>query len=173
MRTFHACLVKATNMILPITRVAALGAALALVASTSAQPPLPPPDKQDAQLPVPKKQDAKQDDALHPEPGITVAEKGPIHEAFAQPGAEIRGKGMTAPKKPPAPIPEVPPETKPDGDNVKWIPGYWQWDKEKEDFLWVSGFWRTCRPAGPGKGESGSTRTAPGRTRPASGGRPT
>ena len=54
---------------------------------------------------------------------------------------------MTAPKAPPAPIPELPPETKPDGANVKWVPGYWQWDMEKQDFLWVSGFWRNF-PAG-------------------------
>ena len=30
---------------------------------------------------------------------------------------------MTAPKAPPQPIPEVPPETKPDGENVKWVAG--------------------------------------------------
>ena len=124
-------------MTLHIIRAAALFAALALVATTSAQPPLPPPDKSEA----------KKDAADQAEPGIQVAEKGPIHEAFAQPGAETRGKGMTAPKAPPAPIPELPPETKPDGANVKWVPGYWQWDTEKQDFLWVSGFWRNF-PAG-------------------------
>src|SRR5262245_52799750 len=117
-----------------LPRAAALFAALALVTTTSAQPPLPPPRPVDPP-------DKKLDKLEQPEPGIKVADKGPIHEAFAQPGAEVRGKGMTAPKAPPPPIPEVPPETKPDGENVKWVPGYWQWDAEKEDFLWVSGFW--------------------------------
>jgi len=125
-------------MTLHIFRGAAIVAALALVATTSAQPPLPPPDKSEAK-------DGAQP-ADQPEPGVKVAEKGPIHEAFAQPGAETRGKGMTAPKKPPAPVPELPPETKPDGENVKWVPGYWQWDKEKEDFIWISGFWRNVPP---------------------------
>ena len=42
----------------------------------------------------------------------------------------------------PAPIMELPPELKPKGANVTWIPGYWAWDDERNDFLWVSGIWR-------------------------------
>jgi hypothetical protein len=76
------------------------------------------------------------------EKGIQIENRGPIHEAFAQPGAETRGKGITAPKAPPPQIPEVPPDEKPSGANVAWIGGYWQWDAEKKDFLWVSGMWR-------------------------------
>src|SRR5439155_20762955 len=34
----------------------------------------------------------------------------------------------------------------PEGDNVAWIPGYWGWDEEAEDFVWVSGFWRVVPP---------------------------
>src|SRR5262245_54748237 len=124
----------------PVIRGAALLALIALVATTNAQPPLPPP------RPVVEKQDALTDDAEQQEPGVKVADKGPIHEGFAQPGAETRGKGVTAPKAPPKPIPELPPETKPDGENVRWVPGYWHWDAEKEDFLWISGFWRNVPP---------------------------
>ncbi len=112
-----------------------------LVLSASAQPPLPPP------RPLPDTPEVKQDKPDQPEPGIKVADKGPIHEAFAQPGADVRGKGMTSPKAPPPPVPEEPPETKPDGENVKWVPGYWQWDAEKQDHIWISGFWRNV-PAG-------------------------
>ena len=54
----------------PHLRAAALFAALALVATASAQPPLPPP------RPVPDKPEAKQDEPNEPEPGIKVAEKG-------------------------------------------------------------------------------------------------
>ncbi len=78
------------------------------------------------------------------EKGIQVENRGPVHEAFAQPGAMIRGKDMTAPKAPPPPVPELPPDEKPDGANIVWIKGYWQWDAEKKDFLWVSGFWRNA-----------------------------
>jgi len=78
---------------------------------------------------------------------VKVLERGPVHEAFAQPGAEVRGPGMTAPKAPPEPIPEVPPDTKPEGENVRWVPGYWSWDADQKDFIWVSGFWRNA-PAG-------------------------
>ena len=45
----------------------------------------------------------------------------------------------TLPKEPPPAIEELPPEQKPDSDNVQWIPGYWQWDAERGDFVWLSG----------------------------------
>ncbi len=34
------------------------------------------------------------------------------------------------------------PDQKPEGTNVQWIPGYWSWDDERKDYLWVSGFKR-------------------------------
>ena len=34
---------------------------------------------------------------------------------------------------------------KPDED-VLWMPGYWHWDDDRDDFLWVSGIWRTPPP---------------------------
>ena len=80
----------------------------------------------------------------HIEPGVEIRQQGPIHEAFAQPGAETRGKGMTAPKEPPPQIEELPPETKPDGANVRWVSGYWSWDEQRKDFTWVSGLWRNA-----------------------------
>ena len=51
-----------------------------------------------------------------------------------------------ASKRPPEPIPEVPPEQKPAGANVQWIPGYWSWDTDKNDYIWVSGFWHAPPP---------------------------
>jgi len=120
-------------MIAYLLRAALIFAAFGLASAVTSQPPLPPPDE------PPSKQD-------EPQPGVKVADKGPIHEAFAQPGAEVRGKEMTAPKAPPAPITEVPPDTKPEGANVKWIPGYWQWDAGKNDFIWISGFYRNVPP---------------------------
>ena len=29
---------------------------------------------------------------------------------------------------------------------MAWIPGYWAWDDERNDFLWVSGIWRALPP---------------------------
>jgi WXXGXW repeat (2 copies) len=78
--------------------------------------------------------------------GIDVQARGPVHEAFAQP---VDGQPRPSPvvaKEPPAPIDEAPPDQKPDGDNVQWIPGYWQYDGDRADFVWVSGFWRTPPP---------------------------
>ena len=40
----------------------------------------------------------------------------------------------------------MPPDRRPEGDNVTWIPGYWAWDDERSDFLWVSGTWRALPP---------------------------
>ena len=79
-------------------------------------------------------------------PGVEVQAHGPIHEAFAQPVTAQPTPGPTAPKEPPPLIDEVPPDQKPNGDNVQWIPGYWQWDDDKSEFLWISGFWRQAPP---------------------------
>ena len=50
------------------------------------------------------------------------------------------------PKQPPDPIQEMPPDQKPAGQNVQWIPGYWSWDVTRNDYLWVSGIWREPPP---------------------------
>jgi hypothetical protein len=78
--------------------------------------------------------------------GVEVLGRGPVHEAFAQPVADQPEPGPIVPKEPPAKIDEAPPEQKPPGDNVRWVPGYWQWDDEKQEFTWVSGFWRKTPP---------------------------
>src|SRR5262249_52370215 len=44
------------------------------------------------------------------------------------------------------PVPEVAPDQKPEGDNVQWLSGYWAWDDDNSDFLWISGFWRVPPP---------------------------
>ncbi len=76
---------------------------------------------------------------------IEYRAKGPVHEAFATPHDEPRPP-VIVPQKPPEPIEELPPDQKPDGDNVVWIPGYWDWDDEEKQYIWVSGFWRAVPP---------------------------
>ena len=72
--------------------------------------------------------------------------RGPVHEAFAETVTFDPEPGIVVPKAPPAAIEEVPPEQRPEGANVAWIPGYWGWDDERNDFLWVSGIWRDLPP---------------------------
>lgn len=72
--------------------------------------------------------------------------RGPVHEAFAGTVAYDPEPGILVKKAPPAAIEELPPEQQLEGDNVVWIPGYWAWDDELGDFLWVSGVWRNLPP---------------------------
>ena len=74
--------------------------------------------------------------------GMDVLTRGPVHEAFAEPVSAGREAGVLVPKRPPEPIEEIPPDNKPDAANVAWIPGYWAWDEDRKDYLWVSGVWR-------------------------------
>lgn len=79
--------------------------------------------------------------------GVEVQARGPVHEAFAQPPDDGQPRpGPVVPKEPPAPVEELPPEQRPQGDDVRWAPGYWQWDDERGEFLWVSGAWRDTPP---------------------------
>lgn len=79
-------------------------------------------------------------------PGMEVLTRGPIHEAFAEPVDRDPGPGLVVSKEPPAPVRETPPAVKPEGENVIWISGYWAWDDDRDDFLWVSGVWRAAPP---------------------------
>src|ERR1043165_2148500 len=78
--------------------------------------------------------------------GAQVLTRGPVHEAFAGVVTFNPQPGVVVTKAPPDVIEEVPPEERPAGDNVTWIPGYWAWDDERSDFLWISGTWRALPP---------------------------
>src|SRR5262245_20378706 len=80
------------------------------------------------------------------EPEGEVQTRGPVHEAFAGVVTYNPEPGQIVPKAPPEPIEEVPPDEKPEGDNVVWVPGYWAWDDERNDYLWISGVWRNMPP---------------------------
>ncbi len=99
-------------------------------------------------LPALRGQDAAPDDAAAQPPpvpkGIEVLARGPVHEAFASLTAEPQPT-KAVPKKPPKPLQEMPPDEKPEGNSI-WIGGYWAWDDDRSDFLWVSGIWRTPPP---------------------------
>ena len=82
------------------------------------------------------------------EPGDPEAlARGPIHEAFAGPIVYNPAPGLVIPKPPPSTqIEEQPPAEKPQGMDVEWIPGYWAWDDERNDYIWISGIWRDIPP---------------------------
>ncbi len=78
--------------------------------------------------------------------GMEVLTRGPIHEAFADVSVDEAQPGIIATRSVPDPINEIPPDFRPEGDNVEWIPGYWSWDEDQNDFIWVSGIWRDVPP---------------------------
>lgn len=122
-----------------------LGLTVALTAGvTPAQqtlPALPPPGGgQPAQF--------AQADPNQPAAGDNQTEvlaRGPVHEAFAT-TAEAPVASPVVAQEPPEPIEELPPEDKPEGENVLWIPGYWHWDDDADRYIWISGFWRVAPP---------------------------
>lgn len=78
--------------------------------------------------------------------GMEILARGPMHEAFASPVDSQPQAGRVAPRQPPAAIEEMPPDQRPTGENVQWIPGYWSFDDDRNDFIWVSGVWRQPPP---------------------------
>ncbi len=78
--------------------------------------------------------------------GAEVLTRGPVHEAFAGTVTYDPVAGVIIDQSPPAMIEEIPPDQRPAGDNIAWIPGYWAWDEDQNDFLWISGIWRNLPP---------------------------
>jgi hypothetical protein len=77
---------------------------------------------------------------------VEVLTRGPLHEAFATAVTFEPKPGPLIGTEPPELIEELPPGHQLEGENVAWIPGYWAWDAEREDFLWISGIWRNLPP---------------------------
>ena len=116
---------RVRNLKLNLTVLLAL---FALSTSTPAQDKTPPAAEEPPALPK----------------GIEVLARGPVHEAFASLGGEPTPT-RAVPKRPPKPLNELPPTDKPEG-HVVWIGGYWAWDDDGKEYLWVSGLWRTPPP---------------------------
>ncbi|MCY2929564.1 MAG: hypothetical protein NTV86_08740 [Planctomycetota bacterium] len=77
---------------------------------------------------------------------IEVLTRGPVHEAFAEPVTLEVQAGLIVPNQPPANIEEIPPVDRPAGDHFVWVPGYWSWDSDRSDYIWVSACWRVGPP---------------------------
>lgn len=89
---------------------------------------------------------AQAEESATDEQGAQVLTRGPVHEAFAGIVSYNPEPGVIVEKAPPQAIEELPPEERPVGDNISWIPGYWAWDDERGDFIWISGIWRALPP---------------------------
>ncbi|TVP97747.1 MAG: hypothetical protein EA381_14335, partial [Planctomycetaceae bacterium] len=72
--------------------------------------------------------------------------RGPVHEAFAEQYNQDVMAGAQITVAPPPNVPEVPPQVRPSGDRIEWLPGYWFFDDDRNDFIWVSGVWRQIPP---------------------------
>ena len=83
---------------------------------------------------------------IPPEEEPEVLTRGPVNEAFAQPVNIDEDNGFTAPEEPPPDIEETLPEERPDGEQYEWVPGYWAWDTDRNEYIWVSGCWRAVPP---------------------------
>jgi hypothetical protein len=75
-----------------------------------------------------------------------VLTRGPVHEAFAEPVNLQIQAGLVVSNQPPANIEEIPPAERPEGDNFIWVPGYWSWDGDRNNYIWVSACWRAAPP---------------------------
>lgn len=73
---------------------------------------------------------------------ITELNRGPVHEAFAQPYQMSSAEVYLVDRRPPAPIQEVPSRYVPQSEDYQWISGYWGWEPGEERFVWISGTWR-------------------------------
>jgi len=76
--------------------------------------------------------------------GVETLTQGPIHEAFANPTDLDPTPGPVVARQPPPDIQEEPPEYMP--EESAWIGGYWSWDDDRDDFIWVTGVARKTPP---------------------------
>lgn len=87
-------------------------------------------------------------DGQETQDGLELLTRGPLHEAFAVSPAQEPRPGVIVRKAPPQDISEVPPayEAAEEAGESIWIPGYWAWDEDRNDYIWVSGAWRVSPP---------------------------
>jgi hypothetical protein len=78
--------------------------------------------------------------------GSEVLASGQVHEAFAKPVSMDPQAPIMVSVQPPENLQELPPAERPAGANIVWVPGYWAWDADRNDFVWVSGCWRNAPP---------------------------
>ncbi len=107
-------------------------------------PPPPPPDA--AALPPPLEAQAGAAAGMggnNATPRVKPLMEGPLHEAFLSPRKDREPAHVV--KAPPPPVAERP-GIDPPSASAEWIEGYWEWDANRNDFVWVTGTWRVPPP---------------------------
>ena len=109
------------------------------VAQQEVNPGQAPPSAPQPDTSVPPPQGAASDK-------VVELTRGPINQGFAEMTNMTPQPSPPVPKQPPAPIDEAPPDARPDNPESTWVPGYWSWDAESNNHIWVSGSWRVPPP---------------------------
>ena len=121
---------------------------IARAQSTGTAPPPPPPGQVDSPPLEGPATDLKPFAEEHTgrQGNTTDKAEAPLvsHDAF-QTSKPPAGDRVRAPKFPPAPIAERPSGRRPQPRAV-WVPGYWDWDRERSEFVWMGGVWTVPPP---------------------------
>jgi len=91
--------------------------------------------------PIPAAADPRRGEATAPEGETRRA----THDALQAPEPRTRADRVYSRQQPPAPIAERPAGVRP-GRRAQWVPGYWDWDTEQNQFVWVGGTWQVAPP---------------------------
>ncbi|WP_182866823.1 YXWGXW repeat-containing protein [Stieleria mannarensis] len=103
-------------------------------------PVVPPPIDETSNADLP------QDHTSEEESDVEFMAAGPLHESYAEPYTADPQPAPTVPREPPPLVKELPPTLRPDSEKSTWVSGYWDWDPQRNDFVWVSGVWREVPP---------------------------
>jgi hypothetical protein len=67
------------------------------------------------------------------------------HDALQDNNVRARQERVYAPQQAPRPIAERPSGPRPDR-RATWVPGYWDWDSTRGEFVWIGGVWQVPPP---------------------------
>jgi hypothetical protein len=127
--------------ILILTLGLGLGLSLGLDPSAQTQEAKPGEAKQSEGDGIFDQEGAADEAGAPKQEGVEPQLKGPVHEAFMEAVTEPQ-PGATVAKEPPADLEEMPPQDVPEGKDIQWIGGYWDFDQDRDDFTWISGIYR-------------------------------